>query len=923
METPPLITSQKKAYFEIDSADDRMNISSAGGTGIPYISSNQIFTLGGANGSERFHFSKGTELSSIVTTINNKSDKIGARASLIFNSEQTVDMLPYSTVPILSAFGVQTDGDEGTIPIFESAQVVQNITDIIVNEDDILNGDPAESRFSVVVENASAMGNVHVKLIDDTTGEVLDHIESHSLKRGSDISVQFETFSLSSDNGTSVSFDYHYESDPNKSALDFVTGVMFRFDGEADLLWVNTSVTNGPYQPNVTSPSPPVDAVRLDEVSATISIFDVVNGETPFIIKAEKGGDIDEIIFTLEGNTSFETTKTVQLEPFDTASTGYQDVAMRSSNGSHIAFRYYYENDPTTGRFDTPVGDLIEVAALFVDSQRLFGGLSQEHLLMGAYIDVEFDPLSPNNLRHLEYGRNTDGQGRIYIKITDHDLDAKTISFELYEGSEMTRDQLVGRGSGSSDGSAIEIQEANESRLAGHISFNDADIVDFSKDLGKRPYLAIGGIQGENGVEYTGCFTTHGDGNSFSTIRTAISGVSLGNNTSQDGAIYIKVVKDGPNSGQVFAYKDSSMSSEHLVAASDKNISLGWSQEIILNEVKDANGSYSGLGLMLYTTSSWGGAEGDVSKGKIQFTNLGVRVSAIDYGSSNYLKISQEEGTIWKYYDDSEDTTGFVVEPGSGETLLRGSDAQVRIDGRLFQCDGITLNMATTELSTNIHFHAGRVGQTTLAQVGYHEGSIFSNAGFLGNTSDGWIDKNADGNRDTDELTTFKAGAHLTMPGHISSEKLNFFGGIQLQIGQGSENIERTVIGLPSLMTQNLGRVKDRNGLKYSLIDILGGGHASLLYNPTKALIILDRAILDVSESRARIGALQSNLLQATFNNLSLSVEKIMITESQLRDTDLPREISSLTAAQILRSSSTAMLAQANARSREILQLLE
>ena len=87
------------------------------------------------------------------------------------------------------------------------------------------------------------------------------------------------------------------------------------------------------------------------------------------------------------------------------------------------------------------------------------------------------------------------------------------------------------------------------------------------------------------------------------------------------------------------------------------------------------------------------------------------------------------------------------------------------------------------------------------------------------------------------------------------------------------------------------------------------------------SLAAVDAAIGSVSAFRGTLGAYQ-NRLEHTIANLGVTVENLSASESRIRDTDMAQEMVSFTRAQILSQAGTAMLAQANASSQNVLQLL-
>jgi len=96
-----------------------------------------------------------------------------------------------------------------------------------------------------------------------------------------------------------------------------------------------------------------------------------------------------------------------------------------------------------------------------------------------------------------------------------------------------------------------------------------------------------------------------------------------------------------------------------------------------------------------------------------------------------------------------------------------------------------------------------------------------------------------------------------------------------------------------------------------------------LQIDPILALGIIEKAIDDVSSLRARLGAVQANLLQTNNNNLQVALENIQKTEANIRDTDMASEMAEFTKFQILQSASVSMMAQANQSQQMVLQLLQ
>jgi flagellin len=88
------------------------------------------------------------------------------------------------------------------------------------------------------------------------------------------------------------------------------------------------------------------------------------------------------------------------------------------------------------------------------------------------------------------------------------------------------------------------------------------------------------------------------------------------------------------------------------------------------------------------------------------------------------------------------------------------------------------------------------------------------------------------------------------------------------------------------------------------------------------ALNVVDVALEQINSIRADLGAI-NNRLDFTINNLSNVVENTSASRSRILDADFAAESAALSRAQVLQQASQAILAQANARPQQVLQLLQ
>jgi len=104
--------------------------------------------------------------------------------------------------------------------------------------------------------------------------------------------------------------------------------------------------------------------------------------------------------------------------------------------------------------------------------------------------------------------------------------------------------------------------------------------------------------------------------------------------------------------------------------------------------------------------------------------------------------------------------------------------------------------------------------------------------------------------------------------------------------------------------------------------DFVGSAAIDGVTAAAAALNTLDEAISDIDNYRATLGA-TANRLQHSANNLYTRVENQMAAKSRIEDADYAVESANLARAQVLQQAGTAMLAQANASSQNVLSLLK
>ena len=138
--------------------------------------------------------------------------------------------------------------------------------------------------------------------------------------------------------------------------------------------------------------------------------------------------------------------------------------------------------------------------------------------------------------------------------------------------------------------------------------------------------------------------------------------------------------------------------------------------------------------------------------------------------------------------------------------------------------------------------------------------------------------------------------------------------GLSLQIGATGDAYNKVTINVGNMSSKGLGIDNLRN------IGIMSQDAASAALDQIKNGA--DSAINTVSSVRAELGAMQ-NRLEHTINNLDVASENMQSANSQIRDTDMAKEMMEYTKKNVLTQAAQAMLAQANQQPQSILQLLQ
>jgi len=136
-------------------------------------------------------------------------------------------------------------------------------------------------------------------------------------------------------------------------------------------------------------------------------------------------------------------------------------------------------------------------------------------------------------------------------------------------------------------------------------------------------------------------------------------------------------------------------------------------------------------------------------------------------------------------------------------------------------------------------------------------------------------------------------------------------GSMWFHIGANMDQRERVYIGTMTSKALGVKNIGDDSILSLSNPD-----------GSNRAIGVLDAALKQVNKQRADLGAYQ-NRLEHAVRGIDIGAENLQAAESRIRDADMALEMVEFTKNQILSQAGNAMLAQANQKTQQVLQLLQ
>jgi flagellin len=297
------------------------------------------------------------------------------------------------------------------------------------------------------------------------------------------------------------------------------------------------------------------------------------------------------------------------------------------------------------------------------------------------------------------------------------------------------------------------------------------------------------------------------------------------------------------------------------------------------NQIKFATADEgSDYSVQLLTTGATGGEAQDIlaltpdsiatsgTDALVSFDNYTTAITSVNYASTRDVVIGNKADGV-----TGRGEIGLTIATGStgvniGNLLLDVTAA--RFDVRL---DAGPATSVTAGVDTMI-FNANRTETTKIN---------------LGLTSNGGTESI----NNTDQSLVFQIGAN---------------------VGQTAK------IGLSSMAASSLSR-----GIAGNMFRSLAEANVTTVQGAQDAQTLIDAAINEVSTSRGTLGSFQKNTLESNLRNLRIASQNLSSAESNIRDTDMAKEMSEFVKYQILLQAGVSMLAQGNQVPQVVLSLFQ
>jgi len=302
----------------------------------------------------------------------------------------------------------------------------------------------------------------------------------------------------------------------------------------------------------------------------------------------------------------------------------------------------------------------------------------------------------------------------------------------------------------------------------------------------------------------------------------------------------------------------------------------------------------------------------EVGTDKIKFTLM-------DEGSDYSLQLMNATAGI-----DGVDQARAALDMSTDAVAISGTDALISFDN--YTNSVTAVNYGST---TNVEIANRASGETGRGTLGLTLAT--ANQGVnLGNMLLDVTAAQFDVRLDSGPATAVTAGVNTIIYNSTRDESMKM--SIGLTSNGGTESITNTDQSLVFQIGANVGQTASI-GLNNMAANTLGKNIAGNMFTSLSqinvttvqgaqdAQSVIDEAIDEVSTARGTLGSFQKNTLESNLRNLRIASQNLQSSESNIRDTDMAKEMSAFVKSQILLQAGTAMLAQANQVPQVVLSL--
>jgi len=254
--------------------------------------------------------------------------------------------------------------------------------------------------------------------------------------------------------------------------------------------------------------------------------------------------------------------------------------------------------------------------------------------------------------------------------------------------------------------------------------------------------------------------------------------------------------------------------------------------------------------------------------------------------------------------------TGLVGSSSGAQTLTGGTNATLTLTSTDYgssQFAGINVLNGTFQTYDPTNTASYRnVGTDIVARI---NGQTASGNGLTASISTSLLDASV----------TFATGYNAAS---VDSKITITGGGSLFQIGQNVSTAGQLGVGINSVNTASLGGSAGKlyqlgSGAGKSLVDVGKNGVTG-----ANLVDIINQSLSQVDTLRARLGALQANVIQTNINSLGVALQNVTDAKSQISDTDFAATTAQLTQSQILSQAGISVLQIANQSPQQVLKLL-